>query len=173
MDRTNGFHIRPGTVEDLPALEWDGEYKHYRQVYRAALEEARRGHRALLVAQVDEKVVGQIFLQFESPIPIPGVGGKVGYLYAFRVRPERRGQGIGRALLAAAEKKLYLSGAEWAVIAVAQTNREARRLYERQGYLWLTDDPGEWSYTDERGVARSVREPAHLLWKTLAAPDSG
>lgn len=171
MDRANGVQIRLGTVDDLPALEWDGEYSHYREVYRAGMEDARRGHRALLVAEVDGKVVGQIFLQFKSPIPIPGVNGKVGYLYAFRVRPERRGQGIGRALLATAERRLHHAGSEWAVIAVAQDNREARRLYERQGYTWLSDDPGEWSYTDDQGVERHVREPAHLLWKTLDTPE--
>lgn len=167
MIESGRFLIRPGSEADLPALEWDGEYSHYRQVYRLAMQEARKGERALLVAEVGGAVVGQIFVHFRSPFPIPGADGRVGYLYAFRVRPERRGVGIGRALLAEAERILMEGGARWAVIAVAQDNHEARRLYERQGYVWLTDDPGEWSYHDERGVERQVREPAHLLWKAL------
>lgn len=170
MTDPNGFLIRPGNEADLPALEWEGEYRRYRGVYRAALEEARKGHRALLVAEVEGAVVGQIFLHFKSPFPIPGTNGDVGYLYAFRVRPEQRGKGIGRALLHAAEDRLRKAGSAWAVIAVAQDNWEARRLYERLGYTWLTDDPGEWAFTDDRGVERYIREPAHLLSKGLDAP---
>lgn len=171
VGEADGFIIRPGSVDDLPALEWDGEYSHYRTVYRQAMKEASRGARALLVAEVEGAVVGQIFIHFRSPFPIPGANGAVGYLYAFRVRPEQRGVGIGRALLREAEELLARVGARWVVIAVARDNHEARRLYERQGYTWLTDDPGEWSYTDERGIERYIREPAHLLWKGLSLPN--
>jgi hypothetical protein len=87
-----GFVIRTGVMADLPSLEWEGEYLRYRAVYRAALEAAERGERALLVAEVDGKVVGQIFIHFVSPWPIPGSLAPAGYLYAFRVRPEHRGR---------------------------------------------------------------------------------
>jgi ribosomal protein S18 acetylase RimI-like enzyme len=166
------FLIRDGTEADLPALEWEGQYRRYRKVYRLAMQEARRGARALLLAEVGETVVGQIFLQFESPFRVPGTD-RVGYLYAFRVRPGYRGQGIGQALLAEAERRLIRVGALAAVIAVARDNADARRLYERVGYTWLTDDPGEWSYVDETGMARSVQEPAYLLWKPLVGETPG
>ncbi len=163
-----GFVIRPGVMADLPALEWEGEYLRYRAVYRAALEAAERGERALLVAEVDAQVVGQIFIHFVCPWPIPGSLAPAGYLYAFRVRPPHRGRGIGRALLQEAENLLGASGAACAVIAVARDNPEARRLYERRGYSWLADDPGHWTYLDERGQTKHVYEPAHLLVKTLS-----
>jgi len=167
-----GFVIRPAGEADLPALEWEGEYRRYRAVYRAAWEEAKRGDRLLFVAEVDGRVVGQIFVHFTSPWPIPGTHAPAGYLYAFRVRPTHRGRGIGQALLQEAENRLAAAGAAHAVIAVAQDNLEARRLYERRGYEWLADDPGHWTYEDERGTARHVYEPAHLLVKTLTAGPS-
>jgi ribosomal protein S18 acetylase RimI-like enzyme len=86
------------------------------------------------------------------------------------VRTPYRGRGIGQALLDAAEEALVRAGANHAVIAVARTNHEARRLYERRGYTWIADDPGSWSYPDERGKRRYVSEPAHVLARRL--PDS-
>ena len=168
MAEAAAFVVRTGGEADLPALEWEGEYRRYRAVYRAALEEARRGGRALLVAEVDRRVVGQIFVNFTSPWPVPGSDAPAGYLYALRVRPTHRGRGIGQALLQEAENRLAAAGAAHAVIAVARDNREARRLYERRGYAWLADDPGLWTFADERGVTRHVDEPAHLLVKSLA-----
>jgi len=164
------FVIRPGRQDDLPALEWDGEYRHYRALYRAAWEDVRRGERELIVAEIDGQVVGQIFVHYNSPWPVPASDRPPGYLYAFRVRPEVRGQGVGRALLREAEATLIRSGATHAVIAVARANVEARRLYERLGYVWFADDPGEWAFVDERGEFRRVHEPAHLLVKELV-PD--
>lgn len=162
------FHIREGTEADLPALEWEGEYSRFRQIYRASLEAARRGERMLLVAEVDRKVVGQIFVNFQSPWTVPNSDGRAGYLYAFRVRPGHRGLGIGRALLEGAETALRRAGVDHAVIAVARSNHEARRLYQRRGYRWLADDPGDWTYSDEKGRRQAVNEPAFVLSKRLA-----
>jgi len=42
--------IRPLAEADLPALEWDGEFTHFRRVYARAYERSRRGHALLWVA---------------------------------------------------------------------------------------------------------------------------
>jgi ribosomal protein S18 acetylase RimI-like enzyme len=167
MVDTLDFVIRHGKEDDLPALEWEGEYAQYRSVYRAAWNDVRRGERAILVAEVEERIVGQIFIHFTCPWPVPGADRPAGYLYAFRVRPSHRGMGIGQRLLRDAEGALVAAGATHAVIAVAQDNLDARRLYERIGYVWMADDPGTWAYIDERGRSRNVAEPAHLLVKEL------
>jgi ribosomal protein S18 acetylase RimI-like enzyme len=169
MVDTVDFIIRHGREDDLPALEWEGEFVRYRAVYRAAWDEVRRGERALLVAEVESQIVGQIFVHFRCPWPIPGTDRPAGYLYALRVRPTQRGRGIGRTLLHEAEWTLIGAGASHALIAVAQENPEARRLYERVGYTWLAEDPGTWTYRDDRGLSHTVREPAQLLAKELSA----
>lgn len=161
------FEIREGREEDLPALEWEGAYSHFRGVYRRAMQEARRGKRMLLVAEVDDRVVGQIFIQFNYFRAELDDGVPSGYLHAFRVRPELRGQGIGTQLLRRAEVALRERNLDRAVVAVARDNQGALRLYKRLGYQILIKDPGIWNYVDHNGRLRIVHEPSYLLGKML------
>ncbi len=149
---------------------WNGKANTPATVPSTALPGTTSGaaERAILVAQVEGLIVGQIFVHFTCPWPVPGIERPAGYLYAFRVRPTHRGQGIGRSLLVEGERTLAASGSTHAVIAVSQDNPDARRLYERMGYTWLADDPGSWTYRDDRGRSHAVVEPANLLVKELA-----
>lgn len=159
--------VREATEEDLPALEWEGRYQHFRRLYRHALSEAQRGRRILLVAEADGKIIGQIFIQLSSGRAELADGRTSGYLYAFRVRPDYRGQGIGTQLLEQAEHILQERAFKRAVIAVARDNLGALRLYEQHGYHQFAKDPGEWSYVDHEGQLRHVSEPAYILEKLL------
>ena len=58
--------IREAQESDLRALEWEGRYKHFRRLYRQAMREAQQGRRILLVAELEEEIVGQLFVQLES-----------------------------------------------------------------------------------------------------------
>jgi ribosomal protein S18 acetylase RimI-like enzyme len=159
--------VREARESDLKALEWEGRYQHFRRLYRRAMTEAQRGRRILLVAEVDGRIVGQIFIQLASGRAELADGERSGYLYAFRVRPSFRGQGIGSQLLEAAEQALRVRAFERAVIAVAQDNQAALRLYENHDYRRFAEDPGEWSYIDHRGRLQRVSEPAFILEKRL------
>ena len=157
--------IREARADDLPALEWEGEYQRYRLVYQRAYAEARRGRRVLLVAESLGHVVGQIFVQVDSTLT--GGNGRTAYLYALRVRPEARNRGIGTELVREAETILRQRGFLRAMISVAQDNHAARRLYERLGYEAFGEDPGHWSFFDDQGQVQEVHEPAFLLDKRL------
>ncbi len=159
--------IRDAKESDLPALEWEGAFAHFRGLYQRAYEETRSGRRVMLVAEADSQIVGQIFIQLDSS-PKPGGDGKAtAYLYSFRVRPEYRHQGIGTQLIQAAEGRLLARGYRRTVISVAVNNLTARRLYERLGYRVFTQDPGQWSYLDDHGQLQHVNEPAYVLEKDL------
>jgi ribosomal protein S18 acetylase RimI-like enzyme len=159
--------IRPAEERDLPALEWDGEYRHYRAVFRSNFEDARRGQRLMLVAVQGEVMLGQVFVQLNSADRQYADGRHRAYLYALRVRPAWRGQGLGRRLVAAAEAHLLKRGFTTAVIAVAKHNERARGLYLRLGYRVFAEDPGIWVFTDADGREQRVEEPAWLMEKWL------
>lgn len=167
MSSTAEVVIRRAEENDLPALEWEGEFAHYRRLYHHAMNEAKRGRRILLVAETDGLLVGQIFIQFSSGRSELADGTRSGYLYSFRVRPEYRSMGIGSSLMKEAERILRQQAFRRAVIAVARDNIGAQKLYEDRGYARFAEDPGEWSYVDHKGEPQEVHEPAYLYQKQL------
>jgi len=60
--------------------------------------------------------------------------GRVALLDELYVAPELRGQGVGSALLAAAESVTRARGGELLEINVDGQDTDARRFYERHGY---------------------------------------
>ena len=162
-----GVIVREAVEADLPALEWDGEYTHFRRVFRLTYAQTLTGQRLMLLAEAAGQVVGQIFAQLRSDHPRYADGQRRGYLYALRTKVNWRERGVGSLLLATAEDRLRARGYEESVIAVAQTNPMARRFYEKRGYRVFLEDPGRWEYTDHLGQRHEVREPAWVLEKPL------
>jgi ribosomal protein S18 acetylase RimI-like enzyme len=161
------YHIRPAVEADLPGMEWEGEYSQYRRVYRHVMEEMQLGKRLMLVAECDGLVVGQIFIQFNAHRSDIHSGDRSAYLHAFRVRPAYRNRGIGTNLVLEAEAVLRSTDCERVVIAAAEENLAAQRLYERLGYTFHKKDPGQWSFIDHEGRLIQVDEPSVLLAKWL------
>lgn len=165
--------IRPVQEADLPALEWDGQYRRYRRVFQQTFQEVRQGKRLMLVAVAAAaeysrgEIIGQIFVQLAGSNGLMVDGKQRGYLYALRVKPNWRRRGVGRQLILAGEAELKRRRYRVAVIAAAKNNPAARRLYERLGYRVFSEDPGLWYYTDADGRQQRIEEPAWLLQKRL------
>jgi ribosomal protein S18 acetylase RimI-like enzyme len=156
--------LRAATPEDLPKLEWYGQYKHFRNLFRRTFREQEAGHRIMLLADSNNFPIGHVFIQFKEDSP--DEKGRA-YLYSFRVMEMFRRYGIGTALLQEAENITLDHGLEWTTIAVAKNNDGARRLYERLGYRIYNEDSGRWSYLDHKGIVRHVNEPCWMLHKKL------
>jgi ribosomal protein S18 acetylase RimI-like enzyme len=60
-------------------------------------------------------------------------GAFVGYIQTVAVHPDCRGQGIGSALIAFAERRIFREQPN-VFICASSFNPDARRLYERLGY---------------------------------------
>lgn len=174
----NQVKIRLVQKADLQALEWEGEYTHFRRIYADAFERSKSGRSVLWVAELSPsvptlefapsgKVIGQLFVQLICDRPELADGAIKGYIFAFRVRADYRSGGLGTRMLAVAENDLMIRGFKIATLNVAQTNQDARRLYERLGYHVVSSDPGRWSYPDEKGSWHFVEEPAWRMEKKL------
>lgn len=61
-------------------------------------------------------------------------GALLGRLITIDIRPEMRRQGVGGALLGAAEERLRAAGATALVLEVAVDNESAQAFYERHGF---------------------------------------
>ena len=160
--------IRQLKKSDLPSLEWDGQYTHYRRVYQDAYDRAVSGRSILWVADLPERgIIGQVFIQFICDRPELADGRDRAYLYAFRIMPEFRSQGLGSRMLQVVENDLLRRGFRALTLNVARENQRARRLYEKAGFRVVAPEPGVWSYPDDQGVWRTVEEPAWRMEKIL------
>ena len=84
-----------------------------------------RDESALLVAESGDQLVGTV---------IAGWDGWRGHLYRLAVHPERRREGVGRALLLAAEARLRGLGAQRFDAMVLHDNELGSRLWSAAGY---------------------------------------
>lgn len=69
------------------------------------------------------------------------------HILNFGVKPEVRGQGVGKKLLAAVIHEFYKKSARWATLEVRKSNSVARALYDKFGFFevgirekYYTDD---------------------------------
>jgi ribosomal protein S18 acetylase RimI-like enzyme len=160
--------IRTANRDDLPELEWNGEFAHFRRLFAEAYRLVERGEAVMWVADLPGAgIIGQLFVQVNSKNPAWADGIQRAYIYGFRVQDSYRGAGIGSRLLKIAEDDLIRRGFNSVVLNVNQDNPAARRLYERFGYQVVAPEPGVWSYIDHLGRRIQVSEPAWRMEKQL------
>jgi len=160
--------IRQMRREDLPALEWNGQYTHFRRLYEQTYQSARWGRAVLWVAEIPGTgIIGQLFVQLNSGRPELADGVDRAYIYGFRVKDAYRGYGVGSRMMDVTEAELVRRGFRRVTLNVGQDNPDARRLYENRGYTVVASEPGRWSYTDHEGNRREVHEPAWRMEKVL------
>jgi ribosomal protein S18 acetylase RimI-like enzyme len=132
-----GMILRTATTGDLPAVLrfWSSAAENAARpadtpVAAAAL--AARDPDALILAVDGDVIIGTV---------IAGWDGWRGHLYRLAVHPDRRREGIGRALLARAEQRLAALGASRADAMVLDGNELGHKIWVDAGY----DRQPDWS----------------------------
>jgi len=161
-------HIRPLEKADLPGLEWEGEFTHFRKLYQQHYENSLGGNTLIWVAvSSNAEVIGQVFLLLLSRQRELADGVFQAYLFSFRIKPAYRDQGLGSFMLAMVEGFLRERDFRFLRLNVARTNPLARRMYEKHGYRIIGPDPCIWRYQDQNGEWRMCHEPAWKMIKKL------
>jgi ribosomal protein S18 acetylase RimI-like enzyme len=161
--------IRPLIRSDLPLLEWEGVYTHFRCLFLDAYNRMCQDHAMIWIATTDNDVMlGQLFTQLSSNQLDLADGYFRAYMFGFRVKPQYRRMGIGTLLLLQAEKDLVNRNFHRVCLNVVKDNWRARQLYGRHGYKVIKTDPGKWSYQDNEGVWHDIEEPAWRMEKSLS-----
>jgi GNAT superfamily N-acetyltransferase len=160
--------IRQATENDLHKMEWEGEYKHFRTVFKNAYRSMKGGDTIIWVADfLGTLHLGQVFIQYISSRPELANGYNRAYLYSFRIKPRFRNQGLGTKMMDILEADLIKKGYQYLTLNVAKTNLDAQRLYQHRGFEIVDHEPGEWSYRDHLGNRVSISEPAWRMEKCL------
>ena len=141
------------------------------QFFVDRLERQRGGRGMLLIAELDDLAVGDVYLWLEPAEEpelnryLPGVP----LIQHFEVHEPFQSRGIGTRLLAAAERELRHRGHGRVALGVGLSNEGAMRLYQRLGYR-------EWPYGviatswEEflpNGARRRTSEWCHIYLKDL------
>jgi GNAT superfamily N-acetyltransferase len=160
--------IRPGSEADLAALAAVLGQRHW---FTDRLARQQRGGGVVLVAWLDGRPVGDVFLGCE-PAEEPEVRRHlpgVPRLIHLEVLGSFQRRGIGTALVRAGEGTARRLGHERIALGVGVDNRGARRLYERLGYAdW---DHGTvvatWVEHPDGGPPVTLSEVCDMLVKRL------
>ena len=100
---------------------WITLRRDYAACLRALLDETRERY----VAYDGHRLAGFLILNLK--------GAFVGYIQSVCAAPEHRGRGVGTALVAFAEERIFREHRN-VFMCVSDFNHGARRLYERLGY---------------------------------------
>lgn len=129
-----GLTIRPATAAEIPeivALEAEG----FARPWKAAMyaEEIAREAAWVDLAVADGEIVGFVCAWL--------IAGSC-HLLRIATRGDRRGAGIGRALVESLVERARAAGCDQIELEVASQNQPALRLYERSGFALVGRRPG-------------------------------
>ena len=88
----------------------------------------------LLVAEEDGAAIGYALVSFHDRDDSHTTGERFAELQSLVTARDRRGEGLGTALLHEVYRQVRARGVEEMVIGVLATNERAQRLYEREGF---------------------------------------
>jgi ribosomal protein S18 acetylase RimI-like enzyme len=158
--------IRTINMTDLTALEWDGEYTSFRQMFREIYQNSCKGKMVVWVADLSKiGLIGQVFIQLNSSNTNLSDGNHRAYIFGFRVKQAFQGLGVGSELLVSAEADLKQRNYSWVNLNVGKNNHKTQCFYEKRGYYFIGEDEGRWSYLDEDGQCHDVHEPSWRMEK--------
>jgi ribosomal-protein-alanine N-acetyltransferase len=143
--------VRPAEQADLLAV-FRIERRTFPQPWPYAAFERYLDAPAFFVA-VSDGVIGYVIADC-----VPNHGQAFGHVKDLAVRAERRGEGVGTALLSRALSELAAVGAESVKLEVREGNDPARSLYEGFGFEYLKRVPGY--YADGEAALVLVRSVA-------------
>ena len=158
--------IRGTHEDDLEELEWCGLFTHHRELIREAYERQERGEVVMLLAEVNGFPVAQAWVDLRRR-----AAAAAGFIWAVRVNPLFRSQGIGSRVLTEAEEVIRASGLQAAELGVEKDNPGARNLYERAGYRVLRSAYEEYEYTDAGGERALIPVNQWIMRKPLNRED--
>ncbi|MBS7615361.1 GNAT family N-acetyltransferase [Candidatus Bathyarchaeota archaeon] len=170
--------ILPAAEGEVPLLVQ--QISGTKREYENYLHLQKEGKATFLVAWEDKAPVGRLLIRWDGSLEIPRIVDRMPIAAKFagypsfeniEVRLDRRGRGIGTALIKYAEQLARQRKFERAVIEVDIDNPRARALYERLGYaeLGLGVFTTSGTYVDDAGhIVEWTNGPQVLLIKKLS-----
>jgi ribosomal protein S18 acetylase RimI-like enzyme len=125
------MEIRRASAADAPAMrrlweEFTAEAT-FAPYPGSPFEPALLTDHVALVAEDEDEPVGTVYANLSSP--------GFGFVFGLYTRPGRRRRGVATALMRAVAEVVRDRGAAYVVLSVDTPNEQARRFYERLGFV--------------------------------------
>lgn len=135
-ESANDIQIRELAINDLAELGslWDDSGLPHKPAGRDTLENLRiqwRGHPCGFIGAFDDSALIGAVLATDD--------GRRGWINRLAVLPRYRGQGIGKALIEAAEKTLKARGISIIAALIEEDNDASRAVFMKTGYELLPE----------------------------------
>jgi len=148
--RDGEISIRPAQRADLLAIV-SIEKQSFPQPWPYDAFETFLEEPAFLVAECNGAVAGYVVADVTQT-----VGRRLGHVKDIAVHPDRRGEGVGSALLSRSLSVLAAYGADTVKLEVRRSNERAKRLYREFGFDSLRLVPGY--YQDDEDAIVMIRQ---------------
>lgn len=163
------MEIRPCSDEDLAHVrdQWPTPGTDIHGAHYAAHQS---GQATYLVAWQESSPIGSAMLQWRGCV---GRNARKAFprcveINHLLVRAEHRGQGVGTALIKAAEQLVVARGGAEIALGVSGDNADAGRLYSRLGYVTTGIlDVTSYTWVEMDGVEHDATERDALLVKVI------
>lgn len=146
------------TLEDLDGLGWSGGTSHVEHVGEAL---KRDDIDYLAVRAPNGQAIAKGAIDYSAH-------EGAGTLTQLATMPELRGLGIGTRLISQLEEKIRQHGLHTAILGVEIDNPDAKRLYDRLGYIEYDQTQESWEEKDEHGQPYTYVADVILMKKELA-----
>jgi len=167
--------IRACRDEDLAVLEQVSPSPGTSRFHHRRYDRQIAGEVTYLIAWLNGSPVGNLCLILNGPDSLQAREGLPAgpEINAFDVVPALRNQGVGSALIIAAELRARDLGHTAVVLGVEVNNHAAHRLYGRLGYQdWPHGEMRDsYTWTDDTGIEHEQEENVIWMEKRLEAED--
>jgi ribosomal protein S18 acetylase RimI-like enzyme len=123
--------IRRATTVDAPAMSrlWDGLTTEatFTPYPGTPFSPALLDDHVALIAEEDGEPVGTVYANLSNP--------GFGFVFGLYTRPSRRRRGVATALMRAVAEIVRAQGSAYIVLSVDTPNEQARRFYDRLGFV--------------------------------------
>lgn len=130
----NGYTIKILQPNELPILTELCDYNDVVDMIEENTRNIKAGLIDIFVLFHEGRLTGELHVKYESEDEREAVRGRRAYLFAFRVREEMQGRGIGKHLLQSVLDILAQQGYTEFTIGVEDDNEHAIHIYQSAGF---------------------------------------
>ena len=131
------MRIEKLTVQQLPLLTELFDYNDADQMIAECTRDIQSGAVDIFVLFDKQRPVGELHVRFESDDELYALRGHRAYLFAFRIREELQGRGLGTRLLKTVLDELAQAGYREFTVGVEDDNARALHMYQTMGFSEL------------------------------------